>query len=68
MAFSLQRALVTDPAISSEADRVTIEVRNGIVALRGRPSDPQNREAIERVANRTPGVVVVQDLFVTSAR
>jgi osmotically-inducible protein OsmY len=60
IAFSLQRALVTDPAVSPEADRVTIEVNRGIVTLRG-TTTPEMRASVERVVRRTPGVVVIEN-------
>jgi osmotically-inducible protein OsmY len=61
IAFSIQRALVTDPTIASEADRVTIDVNGGIVTLRGRASSPEGKMAVERVVERTPGVVTVMN-------
>lgn len=63
MSFSLQRALVRDPAVAASADHVTIEVRGGAVTLRGHVPDAQARAAFERVANRTPGVVSVENLL-----
>lgn len=65
IAFSLQRALLTDPAVESEADRVTIEVNRGIVTLRGTSTTPAMRASVERVVRRTPGVVVIENRLTT---
>lgn len=61
IAFSIQRALVTDPVLAPEADNVTIEVKNGVVTLRGPVTSPDARTAIERVIEQKPGVVAVDN-------
>jgi osmotically-inducible protein OsmY len=50
IAFSLQRSLVNEP-------RVTIDVEEGVVTLRGESEAPA--EELERVVYRTPGVAAV---------
>jgi osmotically-inducible protein OsmY len=61
IAFSIQRAFVTDPTIANEADHVTIDVNHGIVTLRGRATSADGSLAVERVVDRTPGVVTVMN-------
>lgn len=61
ISFSIQRAFVTDPTIANEADQVTIDVNHGIVTLRGRASSPDAKLAVERVVERTPGVITVMN-------
>lgn len=61
IAYSLQRDLALDPAISPDGDRVTIDVQHGIVTLRGAAATDARRAAVERVAETTPGVVTVVD-------
>lgn len=61
IAYSLQRDLALDRSIAADSDRVTIDVQNGIVTLRGATSTDARRSAVERVAEGTPGVVTVVD-------
>jgi len=68
ISFSLQRALLLDPAVASRADRVTIEVKDGSVTLRGMAGDPRTRAAVERVVDRTPGVLTVKNLLAVTSR
>jgi osmotically-inducible protein OsmY len=59
IAFSIQRALVTDPSVSPFSENVTIDVNRGLVTLRGKVGSPENIVAAQRVVERTPGVVTV---------
>lgn len=57
IAFSLERSLVDQP-------RVTIDVRHGIVKLRGEATAP---DVVMRMAEQTPGVVAVTNYLTASA-
>ncbi len=59
IAFSIQRSLVTDPSVSAAAEKVTIDVDRGIVTLRGTVASQDQKSAVERVVERSPGVVTV---------
>jgi osmotically-inducible protein OsmY len=61
ISFSIQRALVTDPTVSGDSDKVTIDVNRGIVTLRGTVGSPEKKMAVERVVERTPGVETVMN-------
>jgi osmotically-inducible protein OsmY len=63
IAFRLQRLFAAHPAIASEAEKVTIDVQQGKVVLRGRIASADTRTAIVELADDTPGVVgVVNEL------
>jgi osmotically-inducible protein OsmY len=64
IAYTIQRDLVTDPALKAEADKVTIDVNAGVVTLRGTVSSPYARATIERAITGRPGVVTVNNRLV----
>lgn len=61
IAYSLERELAFDPAISADGERVTIEVLRGVVTLRGTTTSDARRAAVRTIAETTPGVVTVVD-------
>jgi osmotically-inducible protein OsmY len=66
IAFSIQRAFVIDPAVSRDVDRVTIDVSDGRVTLRGSTNDGDARLAVQRVVFETPGVTTIRNLLVVA--
>ena len=61
IAFSLQRALASEPTLAEAAPWVTIDVERGQVTLRGAAPDAAARLAVERLAETTPGVASVRN-------
>ncbi len=68
IAFSLQRAMMFDPSVSSDAARVTIDVsRGGNVTLRGTTARATTRATLQRIASETQGVTDVKNELVAEA-
>ena len=59
IAYRLQELFYEDHELSRWADRVTIDVVNGRVVLRGVMPSPGVRAAFDRAARTTPGVLHV---------
>ena len=64
IAFALQRSLLSLPRIGDDADRVTVDVVNGRVTLRGTTRFFSTRGDVEQMVERTPGVVSVTNELV----
>lgn len=61
IAFSLQRALHSEPSVRHDAETVTIDVKGGLVTLRGSVNDASTSAAVERIVMDTPGAVSVSN-------
>lgn len=61
ISYDLQRALAFDPAVAHDGESVSIDVVKGIVTLRGSTRDDATKEAVQRLAEQTPGVIAVKD-------
>ena len=61
ISYDLQRALAFDPAVAHDGESVSIDVVKGIVTLRGSTRDDATEEAVQRIAEQTPGVIAVKD-------
>lgn len=55
LAAQIRRALVKDNSLSIEAHNVTVDVKDGIVTLRGQVPSGEQRDAIVQVARRFAG-------------
>lgn len=66
ISYNLQRSLALDPSVAHDGERVTIDVVNGVVTLRGTTSDVATRQAVEAIVMQTPGVIAVNNQLVTS--
>jgi osmotically-inducible protein OsmY len=58
---SIIAALRADDALAPRADAIVVTSKNGIVTLRGNADTAEERDAIERKADRMPGVVTTVD-------
>lgn len=58
IAYMLQRSLHLDPSVAADANKVTVEVVRGQVTFRG-TTNPETRDAMEVIAQTTPGVVAI---------
>lgn len=63
MAGSLQRTLAYDPALRNDRDKITVDLKQGTVTLRGTISTPAARSHAVEAVSATPGVLLVNDLL-----
>jgi osmotically-inducible protein OsmY len=57
----ITRALEADDALAKDAHAITASSKHGIVTLQGRVDSAEQRDAIERKADRVPGVAATVD-------
>ena len=68
IAFSLQRAMMADPALAGDTSRVSVDVsRGGRVVLRGTTDHAATRASLERVARGIQGVTRVESHVVVES-